>query len=371
VLNVTEATQSYVFENITCKPVPSLLRRFSAPVKLNFSYSHEELCFLMIHDSDGFNRWNASQVLANACIAQLLEARKAGEELVLPDIFAEAHQAVLNAVLLDTSMDKAMVAQLLTLPTMGSLIEASVVADVDGIYAVREFLIEALACRLTTEFENVYLSNKSQTEFAVDSGSIAQRALKNLCLSYLVRSGAPKWIEECQSQFTDATNMTDQMTALRCLVNSAEPVAAKPKADSLAAFYAQWKNEQLVVDQWFQVQAACQLPGALEKVKALMDHEDFEIKNPNKVRSLIGVFCGQNFSGFHSSTGEGYEFLADQVLALDKINPQIASRLLSPLTRWKKYDAQRGQLMLAQLERIKADENLSRDVFEVVQKSSK
>jgi len=371
VLNVTEVTQSYVFENISCKPVPSLLRRFSAPVKLNFSYSHEELCFLMIHDSDGFNRWNASQMLANACIGQLLEARKAGEELVLPDIFAETYQAVLNAVLLDTSMDKAMVAQLLTLPTMGSLIEASVVADVDGIYAVREFLIEALGCRLLAEFEKVYLANKSQTEFAVDSRSIGQRALKNLCLSYLVRSGNSQWIGECQGQFKDASNMTDQMTALRCLVNSAEEVAAGPKADCLAAFYAQWKDEQLVVDQWFQVQAACQLPGALGTVKTLMGHTDFEMKNPNKVRSLIGVFCGQNFTGFHSSTGEGYEFLADQVLAIDKINPQIASRLLSPLTRWRKYNALRGQLMLAQLERIKAGENLSRDVFEVVQKSCK
>ena len=371
VLNVTEAKQTYIFENITCPPVPSLLRGFSAPVKLNFNYSHEELCFLMVNDCDGFNRWNASQILANDFIGQLQTRREVGEELVLSDILLGAYQAVLDAVLLDADMDKAMVAQLLTPPTMGSLIEASEVADVDGIYAVREFLLDSLAGRLAPQFERVYQANTDQRDFSIDSDSIARRALKNLSLSYLVRSGNPHWISECQNQFNTATNMTDQMTALRCLVNSAEAAADELKVASLAAFYEQWSDELLVVDQWFQVQAACQLPGTLERVKSLMAHDDFEIMNPNKVRALIGVFCNQNYVGFHNKSGEGYGFLADQVLVLDKINPQIAARLLTPLTRWRKYDPQRGQLMLAQLERIKADEKLSKDVFEVVEKSSK
>jgi aminopeptidase N len=164
--------------------------------------------------------------------------------------------------------------------------------------------------------------------------------------------------------------MTDQLAALRCLVNSNTEHGRLFAEKALQSFYQQWQHEPLVVDQWFTVQATCHLPDTLSRVKQLLNHPAFEIRNPNKVRSVIGAFCGQNAVGFHDSSGAGYEFLADQVLVLDKLNPQIAARLLTPLTRWKKFDAKRQAMMQAQLQRIKAEPSLSKDAFEVVQKST-
>ena len=164
--------------------------------------------------------------------------------------------------------------------------------------------------------------------------------------------------------------MTNQSAALRSLVNSKTELGSQLAEQALVNFYEQWSHEPLVVDQWFAIQATAQVPGALAKVNVLLDHEAFEIRNPNKVRSLIGAFCAQNHIGFHDESGDGYEFLADQVLVLDKLNPQIASRLLTPLTRWKKYDAKRQALMQAQLQRVKAQDGLSKDVFEIVEKST-
>ena len=263
-----------------------------------------------------------------------------------------------------------MVAQLLSLPTVGFLIEKAEVADVASIFAVREFLLNGLADSLYPLFLQVYELNASDADYAADAESIARRSLKNLALSYLVRTEKDEAIALAQSQFAAASNMTDQAAGLRCLVNSAAETAAALKRDALKSFYEQWSHESLVVDQWFVIQAVCQLPGSLDQVKLLLKHDNFDIRNPNKVRSLIGAFCGQNHIGFHDASGEGYEFLADQVLVLDKLNPQIASRLLTPLTRWRKYDAKRQALMQAQLQRIKAQAELSKDLFEVVEKST-
>ncbi len=370
VLAVTEATQSFTFENVKQKPIPSLLRSFSAPVRLKYDYSQEELFFLMVHDSDGFNRWNASQLLAIEIITQLQEDRAQGKALLLPDILLDAYSGVVTAALSETSLDKAMLAQLLSLPTESFLIQQAEVADVESIHEVREFIANALAQKLSELFNELYLKNRNEGEFEVHADAIAERSLKNLALSYLVRSGDEQWLQLGQSQFDQATNMTDQLAALRCLVNSDSAFAAALKSQALDSFYQQWRHEPLVLDLWFTVQANCQLPGSLSRVKTLLEHEDFEIRNPNKVRSLIGAFCGQNHSGFHVSSGEAYEFLADQILLLDKLNPQIASRLLTPLTRWRKFDEHRKALMLAQLKRIKAEPELSKDVFEVVEKST-
>lgn len=370
VLAVTERRQQFVFEQIEQAPIPSLLRGFSAPVRLRYDYARQDLFFLMVHDSDGFNRWNASQLLAIDIIGELQVDRAEGKELVLPQILIDAYSGILNSVLGDPELDKAMVARLLSLPSAGLLIERAEVADVESIHAIREFLADGLARNLSTLFAEVYLRNCSDAEFKADAASVAQRSLKNLALSYLLRAGDEEFIRNCQSQFEAASNMTDQLAALRCLVNSDSKMAEDLKQQALAGFYKQWSHEPLVVDQWFVAQATCQLPGALSRVKALLDHPDFEIRNPNKVRSLIGAFCGQNHVGFHDGSGSGYEFLADQVLVLDKLNPQIASRLLTPLTRWKKFDARRQGLMQVQLQRIKAAENLSKDVFEVVEKST-
>jgi len=224
---------------------------------------------------------------------------------------------------------------------------------------------------LRESFSKIYLANQSEEEFSADASSVARRTLKNLALSYLVRTADDDWLQSCKVQFESATNMTDQLSALRSLTGSGSETASLLKGDALDDFYRQWKHEPLVVDQWFAMQATNQLPGSLDRVNALLTHEDFNIRNPNKVRSLIGAFCGQNHIGFHDSSGSGYKFLADKVLELDKLNPQIAARLLTPLTRWKNFDEKRTAMMIAELNRIKADTSLSKDVFEVVEKSTK
>ena len=370
VLSVTQEEQQFVFEGLESEPIPSLLRGFSAPVRLLYDYSRADLLFLMVNDSDGFNRWNASQLLTIGLIEELQSDLAAGRDLALPQSLVDAYAGVLDSMLSDPSVDKAMVAQLLSLPTVGFLIERAEVADVESIHLVREFLLNGLAARFYSSFLDVYTNNTSNAEYAADAESIARRSLRNLALSYLIRSDMDEAVTLAQHQFVQASNMTDQLSGLRCLVNNGARVAVELKRDALASFYKQWSHEPLVVDQWFVVQAVCQLPGSLAQVKQLLEHADFDIRNPNKVRSLIGAFCGQNHVGFHDASGEGYEFLADQVLVLDKLNPQIASRLLMPLTRWKKFSAKRQGLMQAQLRRIKAQEELSKDLFEIVEKST-
>ena len=370
VLPLIEGEQQFVFEGLESEPIPSLLRDFSAPVRVRYDYSRSDLLFLMVNDSDGFNRWNASQLLVIGLIDELQSDLAAGRELILPQILVNAYAGVLDSVLSDASVDKAMVAQLLSLPTIGFLIERAEVANVEGIHFVREFLLNGVAAKFYSMFHDVYTNNTSDAEYAADAESIARRSLKNLALSYLMRSDKDEAVMLAQNQFVQAHNMTDQLSGLRCLVNSGAGAAVKLKRDALDSFYKQWCHEPLVVDQWFVAQAVCQLPGCLTQVKQLLEHVDFDIRNPNKVRSLIGAFCAQNHLAFHDASGEGYEFLADQVLALDKLNPQVASRLLTPLTRWSKFSTKRQGLMQAQLRRIKAESELSKDLFEIVEKST-
>ena len=238
------------------------------------------------------------------------------------------------------------------------------------LFIVREFVADALAQTLEEKFARVYTANQQQGEFDVSASAMAQRALKNCALAYLARTGKSEWLASCKAQYDSAGNMTDQFAALRALVHSTAEEGQALGAEALEEFFQQWQHEALVVDQWFAVQAVNPRNDALESVIELMEHSAFSIKNPNKVRSLIGAFCGQNHVNFHALSGAGYEFLADRVIELDKLNPQIASRLITPLTRWKKYDSKRQALMQAQLQRIKATPDLSKDAFEVVEKST-
>jgi aminopeptidase N len=337
---------------------------------LLYHYSHEELFFLMAHDADGFNRWNASQVLATQIIEQGAKDYRSGEALTMAPVLKEAYASILSSAINDADIDKSMVAQLLSLPVLGSLIEQAAQADVEALYAAREFLLNAIASEFKSEFINVVNSIEEASDYAADAESVAKRSLKNLCLGFLARTNDELWLNRCYENFSRGDNMTNQSAALRILVNNSSKLGCTLSAKALDEFYAQWHNEPLVVDQWFVIQAMAQTEGALDRVKALMEHEAFSLRNPNKVRSLIGAFCAQNHLGFHHESGSGYEFLADQVLVLDKLNPQIASRQLTPLTRWKKYDPARQALMQAQLMRIKAQKGLSKDVFEIVEKST-
>jgi aminopeptidase N len=263
-----------------------------------------------------------------------------------------------------------MVTHLLSLPTESFLIEHAQAVDIDLIHGAREQVANQLSSDLHELFGEIYQSSESQSSYTADAKSIAQRALKNTALSYLVRSGYDVWIDTCADQFKKANNMTDQMAALRALVFYGEASHRDLKQEMLDSFYAQWRHETLVIDQWLVTQAIDPSEGALCRVKALIDHKEFDIKNPNKVRSLIGAFCSQNHIHFHNRDGDGYKFLADRVIQLDAINPQIAARLLAPLTRWKSFDEKRQGLMQVQLQRIKASSTLSKDVYEVVEKST-
>ncbi|MDH1680544.1 aminopeptidase N [Pseudomonas chengduensis] len=365
VLSVTEAEQTFTFVGVVEKPLPSLLRGFSAPVKLHFPYSRDQLMFLMQHDSDGFNRWEAGQQLSVQVLQELIGQHQRGEALVLDQRLVTA----LRTLLEDESLDQAMVAEMLSLPGEAYLTEISEVADVEAIHAAREFARKALADALFAPLWARYQANREvskATPYLAEAAHFARRSLQNIALSYLMLSEKPEVLAACVDQFDNADNMTERLAALAVLVNSP---FQEEQGKALAMFADFFKDNPLVMDQWFSVQAGCPLPGGLERVHALMQHEAFTLKNPNKVRALIGAFANQNLINFHRADGAGYRFLADQVITLNALNPQIASRLLAPLTRWRKYGSARQALMKAELERILASGELSSDVYEVVSKS--
>src|SRR5690606_37895309 len=215
----------------------------------------------------------------------------------------------------------------------------------------------------------VYETLAKPVPFVFDAAGVAARSLKNTALAYLMLLDDPDWLARCHEQYSQADNMTDRAAALQALVHADDEYAGQLKRMALTDFYEEWKHEPLVVDQWLSIQAGANVPGNLPHVRELMRHEAFNIRNPNKVRAVIGAFCNGNRAGFHHVSGEGYQFLADQVLTLDPLNPQIAARLLTPLTRWKRHRRIRRDLMCQQLRRILAREGLSRDVYEVVSKS--
>ncbi len=365
VLQVTEAEQSFTFVGLAEKPLPSLLRGFSAPVKLSFPYDRDQLMFLMQFDEDGFNRWEAGQQLSVQVLQELIGQHQRGEKLVLDQRLITAFRTLL----LDTGLDQAMVAEMLSLPSEAYLTEISEVADVEAIHAAREFARQQIGAALHEQLWERYQANRTQsreTAYVAEASHIARRSLQNIALSYLIQSAKPEVLAACQEQYKDCDNMTERLTALAVLVNSSFD---KEKAEALAMFADYFKDDPLVMDQWFSVQAGCTLPGGLERVQALMSHPAFTLKNPNKIRALIGAFANQNAINFHRADGAGYRFLADQIITLNALNPQIASRLLTPLTRWRKYAPERQALMKAELERILASGELSSDVYEVVSKS--
>jgi aminopeptidase N len=373
VLTVSEQQQEFVFTGVTEQPVPSLLRSFSAPVKMHFDYSRDELMFLIAHDSDGFVRWEAAQQLSLQIINELLQQVQSNEPKQLDQRLIQAMEAVLDIALVAVADEKsktdlAMLARLLVLPSEAYIIELSAEVDIDGIHEVREYLRKELALNLENKFLQVYQNLCSDKPYQVEADDIAQRSLRNTVLNYLVLIDEEK-IETCFAQYQQANNMTDKSAALRALLCAESSRALELKEQAFTEFYDIWKHEPLVVEQWLSMQAGLAKKDNLAEVVKLTEHESFDIKNPNKVRSVIGAFCHQNLVGFHHESGSGYQFLADNVITLNKINPQIASRLLTPLTHWRKQQPQRQVLMQAQLQRILDVDGLSKDVYEVASKS--
>jgi aminopeptidase N len=361
VLELRETRQHFSFTGLAQKPVPSLLRGFSAPVKLRYDYSDQELMFLMASDSDDFNRWDAAHTLAQRTLLGLVADVQAESPYRLQAGFVAAFTKALN----DRRADKALLSEVLSLPSESTLGDQMAVVDVEAIHGAREWLKRELASRLRDDLMRVYESNRDTGAYDIEPASMARRSLKNLALGFLMQLQEPEINALCMRQFREADNMTDVMAALGALAN----VACAEREEALAAFETQWRGDPLVMDKWFAVQANARLPGTLDRVKALMTHPAFSMRNPNKVRSLVGVFCSANLSGFHAADGSGYAFLTDNVLALDALNPQIAARMLRIMSRWRRYDPARQALMKAQFERVLAKAEVSRDVFEIASKS--
>ncbi len=363
VLIVDKPTQSFVFEGVKERPVPSLLRSFSAPVRLDYDFSASDLYALMSRDGDGFVRWDSSQKLAVRAIYEIEQQLQNGEDVLVEPLLPQA----CGNLLANESLDPAMVADMLAMPSESYLAELASKeggADVERIYAARNALCKAIATAQQELFLQTYHRLETDLAYAPDSAQVGARALRNICLDYLCSSDVGH-LALARSQFQGASNMTNRLSALRIL---AWYGSDQQSATALAEFYEMFKTESLVINQWFQLQASIPTGDGLARVQTLMTHPDFDMKNPNKARSLIGGFANNNPINFHRADGEGYRFLADAVAELNTINPQVASRLLGPLTKWRNYTG-RSELMRGQLERLAGMSDLSADVFEVVTKS--
>jgi aminopeptidase N len=362
IFQLTEKEQVLVFTDVKEEPVPSLLRDFSAPIKLHYEYTRDQLLFLMQHDSDGFNRWDAGQNLALDVIFEVMQQLAEGTELTVDVRLISAYRNVLKR----NDIDHSMLAKMLLLPSISYIAETQAEIDLHAIHQARSHVQTVLAEALADDLAKLYESLNVQQAYSPEPKQMAQRGLKNAALSYLLKTGHKKYCDLALAQFEASDNMTDSMAALASLVNSEHG----PQAEAaLQSFYQKWQAEPLVVNQWLAVQAGSAEYGNIENIKKLLEHEAFDIKNPNKVRSVIGTFAGQSLINFHSVDGSGYQLLADKIILLNSLNPQIASRLVAPLSKWRRYVDSQGQQMRQQLQRIMAQEDLSKDVYEVVSKS--
>ncbi len=360
-LNLKEATQEFHFENIAENPVPSLLRGFSSPIKLKTDLSRAEKIFLIGHDSDSFNRWEAVQEISADLILALVGDLKAGRELSIEKEFIEA----LRLVLTDKKLDKAFIGEMLSLPSEIFLGQQKTPVDVDGNHAARKLVIQEIARLLKEDFLNVFHECQTNEAYVYNQESVGRRRLKNVALSYLMEIADNDITKLCVEQFYSPGNMTDEIAGFSLVVNS----DATEREAVISDFYDKWRHDDLVIDKWFSVQAQSTRSDALDRVEALNQHVDFDYGTPNRVRSLIGVFCGLNQKAFHDKSGRGYEFLARNIKVLDPMNPQISSGLVKPLTRWKAYDADRQKLMVETLEGLLKQGKLSKHVYEIVSKS--
>lgn len=362
VYDVSQTHQQLIIENIDEAPVPSLLREFSSPVKLDYAYSKDQLIHLMANDSDGFNRWDAGQKLSFELLEKLTADSHQQRPLEMDNQLVDAYRSLLS----DASLDPAMVALMLQLPSEAQLHEEAAVIHAEAIHSARNFVRQALADALNQEFLAVYQRHNIEQNYAPDASQIGRRSLKNTALSYLMlvdRIG----VDLASEQFERADNMTDKATALSCLVNC--PAAGQKAESALQQFEQQYHDEALVMNLWLQVQAANSQPGGLQRVEALEAHASFTLGNPNKIRSLIGGFCNANLVNFHNPDGSGYEFLKQRILTLHSRNPQVAARLMTPLTRWKKFPEPNSSQMRGALQVIADERRLVKDIYEIAIKS--
>ncbi|EGQ8132147.1 aminopeptidase N [Vibrio parahaemolyticus] len=358
VLDIKQDKQTFVFENVAEQPVPSLLREFSAPVKLEYDYSDAELIFLMKHATNDFARWDASQMLLAKYIRQNVTNVQTGSEVQLSEDLIDAFRGVL----LDENLEPAFIAQVFSLPSINEITGWYKQIDVDAVDTVLNGITVSLSAALEDELSATYHTLK-QAEYTIDHAAIGKRALRNQCLQFLAHTDKGNTL--VKAQYEAANNMTDTIAAMSA-ANSAQ---LECREELMADYSDKWKHDGLVMDKWFALQGTNPAEDALEKVKATMNHEAFSLKNPNRTRSLIGSFLTANPVRFHDKSGSGYQFAGEILRQLNDSNPQVASRMIDPLLKFLKYDEARQAMIRAELEKLKAMDNLAKDLFEKVTKA--
>ncbi|EGR1766745.1 aminopeptidase N [Vibrio parahaemolyticus] len=358
VLDIKQDKQTFVFENVVEQPVPSLLREFSAPVKLEYDYSDAELIFLMKHATNDFARWDASQMLLAKYIRQNVTNVQTGSEVQLSEDLIDAFRGVL----LDENLEPAFIAQVFSLPSINEITGWYKQIDVDAVDTVLNSITVSLSAALEDELSATYHTLK-QAEYTIDHAAIGKRALRNQCLQFLAHTDKGNTL--VKAQYEAANNMTDTIAAMSA-ANSAQ---LECREELMADYSDKWKHDGLVMDKWFALQGTNPAEDALEKVKATMNHEAFSLKNPNRTRSLIGSFLAANPVRFHDKSGSGYQFAGEILRQLNDSNPQVASRMIDPLLKFRKYDEARQAMIRAELEKLKAMDNLAKDLFEKVTKA--
>ena len=365
VLPLKDKTENFIFENIASRPVPSILRNFSAPVRLTTDLSEEDLRFLMVHDTDGFNKWEAAQTLSLRLINRMLDAAESGHKAMTDHAYIESVKALVDEAITNPDCDRALTARMITLPDISIIAQERSVVYPDHIHAVLTKIKLDVLETCESSFMKLYRMLNTGEDYTPDAKSMADRSLKATALDYLTARTDAAAAHLAKSHYDRANNMTDRMAALTCLLDSSQP----ERQQVLDDFYAKFKSYPLVIDKWFGAQARAVRPETLDDIDRLMNHPDFIWTNPNRVRSLYGAFAMRNPVMFHSADGRGYKMFGDFIAKLDPINPQIASRLLTSLRDWKRYDAGRQAMMKAVLQRIVTMPNVSPNVYEIASKT--
>ena len=358
ILHLRQPSQTFRFVDVPAMPVPSLLRGFSAPVILDYDYTGSDLAFLAAHDSDPVNRWDAAQRSFVRAMLSLAEDYRDKHALAVPPALSQ----VVRSLLADRDHDPALIGLALTLPDAAYVAALTETIDVDGIVAARDFLVAALARMLRGEFADAYSRHRVGAPYAPTTEQAGRRKLANVCLGYLCTVDDHEARAMAVAHFDAADNMTDSVAALAALKNDDTP----ERRALFDRFEAQWRDEPLVLDKWFALEATSARADTLDRVRRLLAHPRFNARNPNRVRSLVGAFTLRNFARFHDRDGRGYAFAADEVLALDSTNPQLAAAIAGAFNLWKRFPEPRRGLMQAALQRIAIAPGLSPDVTEVV-----
>jgi aminopeptidase N len=359
VLAVTAANQTFKFKNVSTRPVPSLLRGFSAPVNVTIDLSDADLAFLMMHDTDLFNRWKSANRFASRTI---LGALNNGSQQAIT-AGADRYSAALAMALDSPHIDDAYKAELLKLPSLSDIArDKATNVDHAAIDTAHRAMSRHVATRLSSLLEKLYATSTAPGAFVPDATSAGRRALRNSALSLLTSRGTPTDHARVEHHYTSATNMTDSAHALALLAGLDIPARQR----ALKNFFDRWKDDHLVIDMWFGVQAQSPLPSALDTVKELTRHPLFKLTTPNKVRALIGSFALSNPLQFNRPDGAGYTFLAEKVLEVDKINPQVAARLLGAFRSYRSLEPKRYAIAAAALSKVAETSHISRDISEIV-----